>query len=349
MNAYLRLRLIVRPAGSGSAVSDGPLGLPGLTSLGALAPDRRPIPSPLIRRILGKALVDLFCPWAEPRCQPPRQAGQPAGCCSLAQTCPYGALFASATSARPPFAVYVLPNGGPGAQPNLELTLFGPNWRLYPWVLSGLQRALCTGLGKARAKWRIDQVLRVRPDRKLVRLCGSDLSRLESLEPDQIALTAGSRGTPQPIEVKLLSPTRLIHDGRLLRRGAPVPFRLLVARTLDRFSGLYGKGASDVLRPLIRTAIEADAARVPLLADRTRWIEVKDYSARSRAELKLGGRVGHLIYGEEATRFYPILRVGEILHLGKNPTSGCGRIQVDLSNAGRLVRHKSTVGRLQVA
>ncbi|MCP4006080.1 MAG: CRISPR system precrRNA processing endoribonuclease RAMP protein Cas6 [bacterium] len=67
----------------------------------------------------------------------------------------------------------------------------------------------------------------------------------------------------------------------------------------------------------------------PQLPGRTRWLEVKDYSARSRSELKLGGKVGQLIYGEEATRFFPILRAGEILHLGKNPASGCGRIRVD--------------------
>ena len=73
---------------------------------------------------------------------------------------------------------------------------------------------------------------------------------------------------------------------------------------------------------------------MPLIRDRTRWIEVKDYSARSRSELRLGGKVGPLLYGEEAARFLPILRAAEILHLGKNPASGCGRIRVDVSAVG---------------
>ncbi|MGH9361779.1 MAG: CRISPR system precrRNA processing endoribonuclease RAMP protein Cas6, partial [Thermoanaerobaculia bacterium] len=98
----------------------------------------------------------------------------------------------------------------------------------------------------------------------------------------------------------------------------------------DRFAGLYGEQSSDLLRPEIRSVVEAEAVRVPLLADTTRWIEVPDYSARSGAEMLLGGKVGRLLYGGEAARFLPILRAGEILHVGKNTASGCGRIQVDL-------------------
>ena len=45
-----------------------------------------------------------------------------------------------------------------------------------------------------------------------------------------------------------------------------------------------------------------------------------DLAAR-RCELLLGGKVGRLIYGVEAARFLPILKAGEILHVGKNPTS----------------------------
>jgi hypothetical protein len=57
---------------------------------------------------------------------------------------------------------------------------------------------------------------------------------------------------------------------------------------------------------------------------------VPDYSARSRSELLLGGKVGRTVYGASAARFLPLLRAGEILHVGKNAASGNGRIQVAL-------------------
>jgi hypothetical protein len=109
-----------------------------------------------------------------------------------------------------------------------------------------------------------------------------------------------------------------------------VPFALLIARILDRFASLYGEAGSDVLRPEVRSVVEAEAARVPLLADETRWVEVHDFSARSRSEMLLGGKVGRLVYGGEAARFLPILHAGEVLHVGKNAAAGCGRIQIDL-------------------
>ncbi len=336
MHSYLRLRVLVRPAG---AESHEPPGMRCLSALADLAPDRHPFPSPLIRRVLGKALVDLFCPWGEPRCQPRHRRGtppqRPADCCVLARSCPYGVLHAASISARPPFAVYVLPSDASrGVSQGLEFTLYGPATALYPWVLAGLQRAFRAGLGKRRQRWQIEEVLRVGPDRQPRRICGPDLDRLPpTLEPETLALTADRYQAPRPIEVRLLSPTRLIRDGKLLPPRTPVPFEILVARSLDRFRGLYGDAASDVLQPAHRRALEADAARVPLLSDRTRWLEVKDYSARSRSELFLGGRVGSLLYGDEAARFLPILRAGEILHLGKNVASGCGRIRVDVAGS----------------
>ncbi len=328
-----RFQVAVRPVGQRDSE---PRGLHGLTSLAGGAVGPRRLPSPLIRRILGKALVDLFCPFGTTRCQPRQRRGRPqarpADHCHLAEACPYGVLFAASASARPPFAIYVLPGRGRGSLENLEITLYGPSCKLYSWVLSGLERAFHFGLGKTRARWAIEGVFRVRTDRTRERLCGGDLTRLPpTLEPDAVGLTAEDRVAAQPMEVRLLSPTRLIRDGRLLPAGTQVPFEILVARALDRFRGLYGDGASDVLQPAVRGAIEADAARVPLLSDRTRWIEIKDYSARTRSELLLGGKVGRLVYGEEAARFLPILRAGEILHLGKNVASGCGRIRVDLA------------------
>jgi CRISPR-associated endoribonuclease Cas6 len=44
----------------------------------------------------------------------------------------------------------------------------------------------------------------------------------------------------------------------------------------------------------------------------------------------LGGKVGRLVYGGVAARFLPILKAGEILHVGKNAASGCGRIRITL-------------------
>jgi CRISPR-associated endoribonuclease Cas6 len=293
---------------------------------------RSALAAPLLRRVLGKALIDRFCPFGRPLCEArPPAGGRPAvprELCDLAEDCPYGVLFAASRSARPPYALYVAPPGERGGCA-VEITLYGPAWRLYPWALTSFQEALRRGLGKSRQAWEVREVRRVLPDGRCERLAGGALSELPAiLHPDLLGLGLEPFLAPLPVAVELLSPARLLRDGRLLPGSAPVPFDLLVARILDRFAGLYGEGASEILRPEVRGPIETEAARVPVLAEATSWLEVKDYSARSGAEMLLGGKVGRLVYGGEAARFLPILKAGEILHVGKNAASGCGRIRV---------------------
>lgn len=316
MHPYLRLHLRARPEG-------------GNGSREAV------LPAALVRRVLGKALIDAFCPFGEPRCQAGEGAAAggerrltPQEHCHLAELCPYGVLFAASRTPRPPFALYSGSEEDSGARP-LEISLFGQAWRLYPWVLASVAKAFEVGLGKERRAWVVEAVSRVRPDRGEETLCTGDLAGLSAtVAPDLLGLGLEPFLAPQPVEIRLLSPARLLQNGRLLPGHAPVPFELLVARILDRFQGLFGEGASEILHPVLRSTIEAEAARVSLLADDTEWLEVKDYSARSGSEMLLGGKVGRLVYGPEAARFFPILRAGEILQVGKNPASGCGRIEV---------------------
>lgn len=287
-----------------------------------------PLTAPRLRRVLGKALIDAFCLFGRPLCQE-RQShvpSQAAEHCHLAGSCPYGVFYARSRTQRPPFALYV--TSDTGGLDLVELTFFGDACAMYPWMLASLERALTMGLGRERRQWRIERVLKVTADARRQTLCGRDLTRLPAdVAPESFRLTADPL-SPGPTTVELLSPTRLIHDGRIWPRDEPVPFELLIARILGRFRELYGDGASDLLRKPVRAEIEAAASRVPLVADETRWIEVKDYSARMDRELRLDGLTGRLRYGEPAGCFLPLLQVGEVLHLGKNPTAGCGRMRI---------------------
>lgn len=321
---YLRLRLTVRPL-------DGPSrDLPSH----ALPPTR-------LRRVLGKALIDLFCPFGRPRCQDwPKLQGRSGPSkahelCPQAKQCAYGVLFAASTNRRPPFALYVRPPRSNRRELQAEITLFNDAWQFYPWALRGLDRALDVGVGKERQRWGIVEVVQLQSGRPPKRLCRGEVTQLPTdVQPSTIPLTRGAlldsfetrRESAQGVE--LLSPTRFIHDGRILFGGTPVPFQILIARTLDRLRNLYGDSTAQLLPSDLLPLLDTEAKKVPIVEARTRWVEQKDYSARFRNELKLGGKVGNLVYGRGAGRFLPILKAGEILHVGKNVTSGCGRIAV---------------------
>ena len=314
---YLRLEIELEPAPGGRPVAAQ-----------APAPAR-------LRGALGKALVDAFCPFGEPRCDPKGKGrgappAPPGELCRLAGECPYGVLFASSLTRRPPFALYV-PESGSGEPVRAELTLYGPAWRCYAWVLSGLEQSLERVTPPGRPGLRLAGVRRVRPDRRAEPIAGGGLAGLPAdLGPDLLGLAPEPFVAPRPVAVELLSPTHLLLKGKPLPRDLPVPFEILVKSTLDRFAGLYGDTASPALAPEVRSVVEAEAARVPLLEQELRTAEGEHYSRRSRARLDLGGTVGRMVYGPEAAGFVHLLRAAEILHLGKNPTFGCGRLRVEL-------------------
>jgi hypothetical protein len=305
----------------------------------------------LVRRVLGKALVDQYCAVGDTVCQPsPQEVRDQAGRipieqrCALACRCPYGVLFAASATVRPPYTLYLHRPPGAGSALFLEVTLLGPAWRMYPWLARALEAALLRGVDKDRRKWEIQAVFRTGAERSRHRLTGGDLASLPmNLEPDRLAppstwVAAAGGGAPSPatgpVRIDLLSPTRLIEDSRPLPDGTPVPFRLLVARTFGRYYDLFGQPADWAAERERLKRLEQEAEAVPLLEDRTRRQRVQDYSARWNREIRLDGRVGCLLYGPQAARFLPVLRLAEVLHIGKNPASGCGRLRAELLPAG---------------
>ncbi len=330
---YLRLHLLVSAAGE--AGSDKP----GHRS-------DRPVGAAMLRRVLGKVLIDQHCIFQEPRCEARPPAGSspmaPAELCCQARSCPYGVLYAASRTPRPPYALYLPPARDAGID-LIEVTLLADGWRFYPWLIGGLRQALQLGLGRRRQSFQVNEVLRVQPDRSRERLCGSGVSTLPAtMAPDSLGLSLEPLAAGAPIDVMLLSPLRLLHEGRLVRgtagsEAAAIPFKLLIARILDRFHGIFppqATTAGPAFSPEAREILERAAAEVRLLHHDVDWLEVPDYSARSDREMTLGGWVGRLTYGPEARTFLPVLRAGEILHVGKNPVSGCGRIRVGEARSG---------------
>src|SRR4029078_13273886 len=104
-----------------------------------------------------------------------------------------------------------------------------------PGRISGISQPFQLGLGNERRPWQIETVSRMRPDRSREPLCGADLTQLSAtLAPDALGIGTEPFRSPQPVEIRLLSPARLLQTGRLLPGSAPVPFDLLIARILDR-------------------------------------------------------------------------------------------------------------------
>jgi CRISPR/Cas system endoribonuclease Cas6 (RAMP superfamily) len=60
----------------------------------------------------------------------------------------------------------------------------------------------------------------------------------------------------------------------------------------------------------------------------TKWRDFNRFSSRQHKSLKIGGQLGIIRYNGEIARFYPSLKLGEVLGAGQHTTSGFGRYRL---------------------
>ena len=102
-------------------------------------------------------------------------------------------------------------------------------------------------------------------------------------------------------------------------------FRLLIKRLIN-LNNLYCNG-----RSFDKERIEPEKQDLFTLAGKvetkayTEWLDFNRFSSRQHKSLKIGGQLGIIRYNGEMDRFYPFLKMGEIVGVGQHTTSGFGR------------------------
>ena len=76
-------------------------------------------------------------------------------------------------------------------------------------------------------------------------------------------------------------------------------------------------------------ALVAEATRLRLLRDDTRWVDLSSYSARQARSTPIGGFIGRCSWeGEVSPQLRELLVWGELLHVGKNAVKGAGHYRI---------------------
>jgi hypothetical protein len=129
---------------------------------------------------------------------------------------------------------------------------------------------------------------------------------------------------PNRITLRFETPTRLRYGGHLTDK---LEFHVLIRNLLRRLTALAIHHCDFIPevdhRALIRQA-EAVATRTANL----RWMDWERYSARQDARMTLGGFVGAVTFEGDLAPFGPLLRLGEIVHVGKGTSFGLGKYRM---------------------
>jgi hypothetical protein len=215
----------------------------------------------------------------------------------------------------------------PGEVVEFGLTAVGRAARLAPYYVTAFRQLADEGIGPRRARFDLVEVSAVgrggggdvvpiyRNTEPVVRLNApslraGDLRQAGDEERDRLTL-------------RFVTPMDLKDGGAAVE----VPrFGAIMRRLRDRVSALaafFGDGPIEI----DFKGVSALADGVRLVEDRTRLVSVSRHSSRTGQRHDIGGIVGEAAYeGEGIGRLMPLVRLGEVLHVGKHAAFGNGGI-----------------------
>jgi len=216
----------------------------------------------------------------------------------------------------------------PGETFSFGLTLFGQANDLLPYVVLGLLSMGQLGLGnRARApgQFSVERVWSYSPlsgEKSALYVAGTPLvqARGVSVRHEDVLVACREAGEAGTVSLDLLTPTRLVLGGKLLK---DVTFESLLRRVLRRLNDLCLSACGEPLGIDHVSFLEA-ARAVEKVADTTRWLDVPSFSSRQGRYTPIGGLIGSLTFTGELAAFLPWLLWGAITHIGKDATKGGG-------------------------
>lgn len=276
-----------------------------------------------LRGVFGHALKRLACVTRERDCK----------ACALWRGCPYPAVFETppppdarrAYGEIPhPFVVEPPPWGerdhAAGSRLHVHLVLIGPALAHLALVLVAWQRALQRGLGPADGSARLLHVHAESDDEPVL---DDPRGRLRE-HAASIALPSADE-SPAVVDLEFTTPLRLKRDGHVLGVGSLTPQDLLM--------GLVRRSAELCELQLGRrpawdfAALKRAAAAVSGDKD-LHWRDWTRYSSRQQQPMTLGGAVGRWRLAGDLRPFWPLLHLGQWLHVGGKATFGLGRYRL---------------------
>lgn len=194
--------------------------------------------------------------------------------------------------------------------------LFGKSIKFFPYFLFSFLELGKIGLGKFRQKFWIDEVYQIYPSFKNIFKYGNEtIAKVEEkyFEPE---FREGRK-----IKIKFITPTKIKNEGKLVE----VPdFYVLLKAILRRISQILYFWC-DYKEKYDFSEILKEAEKVKIEKCKLKWVDYKRYSTRQNVEMKIGGIVGEVEYKGEVEKFYPIIKAGSYIHIGKNTSFGLGK------------------------
>jgi len=292
-----------------------------------------------LRAALGTALRRVVCSF------PKRSTCEG---CQLENICPYGKLiFFSQTQRNTrkgnvlPFTAYFTKSTPMKMESGqlfcLNLRLFGTAVNYFPYFYFALEEMAHRGIGVLsesgkRGRLALRTIELINPRGFKIPLISTNFAyRTQKEVPtymlkDYIESVSDLPDKINHVRIKTLSPLRIKHRGHLTDH---LDFHILMRAVLRRLSSLYlftyGTPLELNYREIVSLSENIQIERIKL-----RWHDYHRYSKTQQMEMKIGGVVGEVVYRGQLHEFYPFLKAGELLSVGRSISFGFGRYELNV-------------------
>jgi len=212
----------------------------------------------------------------------------------------------------------------PGETLEFELILLDPALEALPYFIYTLVEMGKRGLGRERGKYQLTRADWLNNGDSLQVYDGRSQT-LKGVAFEQNHVTQQVEEVASEITLKLITPLRLKQKGRLVTK---LVFPLFLERLIERvtlLSAFYGSGTPAGLQDL-----QPFSEHVKTTHDGLYWYDWGRYSARQKDYMKLGGLRGEITFEGELSPFMPLLRLGEMVHVGQGTGFGLGGYEVGI-------------------
>jgi len=211
-----------------------------------------------------------------------------------------------------------------------NLVLIGKAIDYLPYFIFALKELGEIGIGREWAKYRLSLVeaIDVFTDEgtPIFDECDGSLSDDKKIINASTYLDGMNRLPEDKVLVNFLSPTRIKFDKRWL--FDEIPFVGLIQSLTTRLNNLNTYFCGGAWNNELRT-LRDWATCVGILSTDIRKHSVARYSSRQEKKDSLSGVIGQVLYAGDLKTFYPILMLGQVVHVGKGCVFGCGRYEVN--------------------
>ncbi len=216
-----------------------------------------------------------------------------------------------------------------------DLILFGKALEYFPYFAACLRRLGEMGVGRNQGKYTLQKILAF--DLLSNNMAGEYVFNSSNPVYDKdISVSLAQLWEKyekeyediQEVMVSIVTPLRM---KRLGSENWHLHFRSLIKNILTRIGNIaYSYCNYDEF--LHFPDIIYNAGSVRTVKENFVWEDWRHPSMRSNDEIRLGGFLGEVTYQGNIGEYWALLRIAEVLHIGKNTSFGLGRLMVERSN-----------------